>query len=146
MAKIEPGTWIVICDGRKWLIFENVGGMGATKLRLTDQFEQANPPTREQGSDAPPRVHESSGHARSAVAQTDWHDEAEQKFLADLAHHLDASVHAGKARKLIIAAPPRALGMIRKHYSERVKSALRLEIDKDLVKSPVREIEEMLST
>lgn len=146
MAKIEPGTWVVICDGRKWLIFENVGGMGAPKLRLNDQFEQTNPATREQGSDAPSRVHESLGHARSAVAQTDWHDEAERKFLADLALHLDASVHAGKARKLIIAAPPRALGMIRKHYSKRVKSALRLEIDKDLVKSPVREIEEMLST
>lgn len=144
MLRIESGMWIVICDGRKWLIFENVGGAVAPKLRLVDSLEQANPATREQGSDAPPRVHESIGHARSAFTQTDWHDEAERKFLADLAHRLDDALRAGKTEKMVIAAPPRALGMIRQHYSERVKSALRLEIDKDLVKSPVHDIEKML--
>ena len=144
MVRIETGMWVVICDGRKWLMFENVGGALAPKLRLIDSLEQVNPATREQGSDAPPRVHESTGHARSAVAQTDWHDEAERKFLADLARRLDGALRAGKTEKMVIAAPPRALGMIRQHYSEQLRSAVRLEVDKDLVKMPVHEIEKML--
>ena len=82
---------------------------------------------------------------RSAVEQTDWHDQAEQTFLKHLLQRLDAAITTGKTKSLIVVAPPRALGMIRPAYSAALKKALRAEIDKDFVKMPVHEIEKHLT-
>jgi protein required for attachment to host cells len=78
------------------------------------------------------------------VEQTDWHDEAERAFLHGLAAHLDTAVRAGETKALIIVAPPRALGMLRKAYTASIRGVLRQEIDKDLVKVPIYEIEKHL--
>jgi len=42
-------------------------------------------------------------------------------------------------------APPRALGMIRPAYSHALRAAVRAEVDKDLVKLPIHEIEKHLT-
>jgi protein required for attachment to host cells len=44
-----------------------------------------------------------------------------------------------------VIAPPRALGMLRPAYSHGLKAAVRAELDKDLVKMPVHEIEKRLA-
>ena len=62
--------------------------------------------------------------------------------MAKVAKHLDQLVTSGKIHHLIMVAPPRALGAIRKVYSSAVKAALRAEIDQDLVKLPVAEIQD----
>jgi protein required for attachment to host cells len=138
-------NWVVVCDGRKSLIFHDAGTVIAPKLKIVDTREQENPPTRAQGTSAPSRVHESTGHARSALEQTDWHDSTEREFLSDLAKDLDNAARAGKVRHLVIAAPARALGMIRERYTDRIRSILDREIDKDLTKLPVPEIERILA-
>jgi protein required for attachment to host cells len=93
----------------------------------------------------PGRIVGSVGNMRSAVEQTDWHDQAERAFLTHLAQHLDGAVSSGKAKSLIVVAPPRALGMIRPAYSHALKGAVRVEVDKDFVKMPVHEIEKHLT-
>jgi len=65
--------------------------------------------------------------------------------LAKLAQHLDAALGAGKAKSMIVVAPPRALGMLRPAYTHALKSAVRVELDKDFVKLPVHEIEKHLT-
>ena len=45
---------------------------------------------------------------------------------------------------MIIVAPPRALGVLRRAYSPRLKAALKAEIDKDFVRTPIYEIEKQL--
>ena len=60
------------------------------------------------------------------------------------ASRLDAAVAAGETKAVILVAPPRALGVLRRAYSPRLRDALRAEIDKDLVKMPVHEIEKHL--
>jgi protein required for attachment to host cells len=97
------------------------------------------------GTDAPGRTNNSVGNTKSAVEQTDWHDQAERQFLTRLVRHLDAALGAGKTTSLILVAPPRALGMIRPAYSQTLKGALRAEVDKDFVKMPVHEIERHLT-
>jgi len=82
---------------------------------------------------------------RGAMEQTDWHDQSERAFLVHLAQQLDSAVAAGKAKSLIVVAPPRALGMIRPAYSQTLKGAVRAEVDKDFVKMPVHEIERHLT-
>ncbi len=143
--KIEQGGWVVVCDGKKALILENMGDWKFPNLRTREVFEQTNPPTHEQGSDAPGRSIQSSGTARSAMEQTDWHEKAEKDFLQDLAGRLDAAIGAGDMSSLVMVAPPRALGIIRQAYSAHVRGALRGEVDKDFVKLPVHEIEQHLT-
>lgn len=142
---VRNGEWVVVCDGAKALVLENVGDAKFPNLKTIQVFEQKDLATHEVGADKPGRSYSSVGHGRSAVSQTDWHDQAEQAFLTDLAHHLDAALVAGKTKSMIVIAPPRALGMLRPAYSHGLKAAVRAELDKDLVKMPVHEIEKRLA-
>jgi protein required for attachment to host cells len=142
---LRRGDWVVVCDGAKALVFENRGALNAPKLKLREASEQPNPPTHELGTDSPGRTMNSADGRPSAVGQTDWHDEAERGFLADLTRRLDSAVTAGEVTSLVMVAPPRALGMIRSAYTPALRAAVRTEIDKDFVKLPVPEIERHLS-
>ncbi len=142
--KIGTGEWIVVCDGRKALILENVGDRMFPNLHTREVHEHADPRTAEQGTDQPGTAHQSFGAARSSVEQTDWHDESERAFLKSLAERLHRAVTSGETRGLTMVASPRALGMIRHDYSEAVRKAIHAEVHKDLVKMPVYEIEKQL--
>jgi protein required for attachment to host cells len=126
-------------------VLENVGDAKFPNLKTLEVLEQKDLATHELGTDKPGRSYSSVGSGRSAVQQTDWHDQAEQAFLTHLVKHLDSAIAAGKTKSLIVVAPPRALGMLRPAYSAAVKGAVRAELDKDLVKHPVHEIEKHLT-
>jgi protein required for attachment to host cells len=143
-SKINGGDWVVICDGRKALILENIGDRKFPNLRMIETREQADPPTHKQGTDSPGRVHPSVGTARSSVEQTDWHDEAEREFLHGLVSRLDTAIKTGQTKHLFMVAPPRALGMLRQAYTGHVREALLQEVDKDLVRMPIYDIEKRL--
>jgi protein required for attachment to host cells len=143
--KIRQGEWVVVCDGAKALVLENAGDAVFPNLRTRQVYEHKAAKTHEQGTDAPGRSVNSVGAMRSAMEQTDWHAQDEQQFLTDLARRLDAAVSAGNAKALIMVAPPRALGVIRQAYSPRLREAVRAEIDKDLVRMPLHEIEKHLA-
>ena len=141
--KIEAHEWVVVCDGRKALILENIGDGKFPNLRCKEEHEHEEPPSHELGTQAPGRMRQPMG-PRSAVEQTDLHDESERAFLVKLGHRLDAAVTKGETKAMIVVAPPRALGMLRQDYSPAVKRALKAEVDKDFVKSPIHEIERHL--
>lgn len=142
---IRHGEWVVVCDGAKALILENAGDTKFPNLRTIKVLAQKDLPTHALGTDAPGRTNNSVGSARSAVEQTDWHDQSERAFLVHLAQQLDSAITAGQTKSLIMVAPPRALGMIRPAYSPALKDAVRAEVDKDFVKMPVHEIERHLT-
>lgn len=143
--KIHQGEWVVVCDGAKALVLENIGDTKFPNLKTVEVFEQKSLATHDLGSDKPGRSHSSMGHGRSSVEQTDWHDQAETAFLLQLIKHLDAAIAAGKTKSLIIAAPPRALGVLRPAYTHRLREAISAEVDKDFVKLPVHQIEKKLT-
>lgn len=145
VLSIHQGEWVVVCDGAKALVLENVGDAKFPNLKTRDVYEQKSLATSELGTDKPGRSFSSFSHGRSAVEQTDWHDQAEQTFLTELAQKLDVAVSSHQVKSLIVVAPPRALGMIRSHYSHAVRAAVRAELDKDYVKMPVHEIEKRLT-
>jgi protein required for attachment to host cells len=143
--KIDRGEWVVVCDGAKALILENIGTRVKPNLKTKEVYEHDGSPTRDLGSDAPGRAIQSVGSMRSAMEQTDWHEQEEERFLRKLADRLDAAVMAGQTRSLILVAPPRALGMMRRIYSNHVRNALQAEVDKDLIKLPVSKIAKHLT-
>lgn len=142
--KTATGDWVVVCDGGKTLILENIGDALFPNLHVREVKEHTVPMTHDQGTDAPGRAFASVGHARSAIEQTDWHLQGEQDFLRALAAELDQAVAAGKTRHLVIVAPPRALGVLRQTYSAHLRTAIRGEVAHDYVKLPVGEIEKRL--
>lgn len=148
MAKlsIAAGAWVVVCDGAKALICRNAGDEVYPNLKVIEHRAIENPPTAAQGTDRPGRAHNSFGAGRSAVGQTDWHDEAEASFLAELAERLDRAVSAGEADQIVLVAAPRALGMIRPVLSTRVAKAIVAERNHDYVNLPIDVIEKRLTS
>lgn len=140
-VRIGQGGWVLVCDGRKALFLENKGDAEYPDLRTREVREQPDLPTSKLGTDAPGRVHQSATTMRSAVEQTDWHDEAEKAFLGELVEDLDRALLARTTKELAIVAPARALGMMRKSYSKHIRQALVCEIEKDLVALPIKDIE-----
>ena len=120
--KIREGDWVVVCDGKKALVLENVGDEKFLNLKTKQVYEQPDPKTSEQGTDAPGRAINSIDGRRSAMEQTDWHDQAEKEFLQRLVGRLDSAVESGEARNLILIAPPRALGVIRQACSAQLRA------------------------
>jgi len=142
--KLRQGTWVVVCDGRKSIVLENIGDEVYPDLRIRSALEAEAAPTSKLGADRPGRVHQRFGEARSAVEQTDWHDRDEEEFLRALAERLDKAVQAREVSHIVIVAPPRALGVLRKAWSQHVRPAIVAEIDKDLASHPVPDIEKHL--
>jgi len=142
--KIEHGGWVVVADGRTALLLSNRGDEVYPNLQVEQVLEAPpNPPTHEQGTDQPPRA--IFAGRRSAIAQTDWHDLAEQRFAGDVAEVLDKLHHTTSIKSLIVVAPPRALSNLRRAFSDNLKRSIVAEINKDLTKHPLAEIERLLT-
>jgi protein required for attachment to host cells len=143
--KIDHGGWVVVCDGAKALVLHNLGNRAHLNLKTREVYEQDDPKTHEIGTDRPGRTFGSAGNGRSAIEQTDWHDQAEQRFLAKLALRLDKAVLGGETPSLVVVAPPRAIGMLRREFTSHVRQAIRAEVEKDYVKMPIDEIQRHLA-
>jgi protein required for attachment to host cells len=137
-------AFVVVADGRKMLFFRNEGDAAWPNLVVERVREQDNPPDREQSSDAPGSAFSSNGSRRSAYEETDFHQLEEDRFAAATAERLRKRALANDFEKLIVVAPPRTLGELRKHYHRQVSDRLIGELDKDLTGHPVPEIEAAL--
>lgn len=143
-GSVGKGDWVVVCDGRKALVFENQGDGKFPNLHARETHEHPDLPTHLQGASPPGVSYQSVGNRRSSVRQTDWHDQSERNFLHELAKRLDNALSRGEVKRLTLVASPRALGMIRKAYTPSIRDALTQEIAKDVVKFPVHEIERLV--
>jgi protein required for attachment to host cells len=142
--RIPHGGMVLVSDGRKALFLKNQGDDLYPNLQV-EQVLQApdNPQTQQQGTDRPGRA--SMLGRRSAVDQTDWHDIAERKFAGEVAEVVNAACAAGAAKAIVIAAPPRTLAELRSRLSEAAQRRIVAEVNKDLTKHPVYEIEQHLT-
>ncbi|MDC7786844.1 host attachment family protein [Rhodoplanes sp. TEM] len=142
---IPHDAFVFVGDGRKALFLRNEGDEKFPNLRTERVFVDENPPAHEQGTDAPGRAFASTGSRRSGVEQTDWHEIEEQRFAKDAAATLHRLVRDRKVKALVIAAPPKTLAEIRRALHNEVKARVVAEIDKDLTKLPLYEIEKHLA-
>jgi protein required for attachment to host cells len=143
--RVPHNSFVMVADGRKMLFFRNEGDAQLPTLKVVTAQEQKNPSDREQGSDEPGRTFTGQGTGpRSAYSEADHHQLEEDRFAADAADLLKQRALAGEFEQLIIVAPPRTLGALRKHYHKEVERRLTAEIGKDLTGHPVGEIERIL--
>src|SRR5882672_12568334 len=147
----EPGphvphnSLVLVGDGQKALFLRNRGNALRVDLVVERILEQDNPPTREQGTDRPGRSSASLGVARSAMEEADWHYLAKERFAGELADALYRHAHANLFDKLVIVAPPKILGNLRKALHPEVAERVAAEIPKELTSHPVAEIERLVA-
>jgi protein required for attachment to host cells len=147
MAKISipHNALVFVGDGRKALVLRNEGDADFLNLKTERVFTDKNPSTHEQGTDRPGRTYSSVGPGRSSVSQTDWHALEEHKFTHEVAATLERIVRERAIEALVVVAPPRALADLRKAFHPDVKKRIIAEIDKDLTKHPIDQIERHLA-
>lgn len=143
--RLKHKGWVVVADGEKALFLQNAGTPDKPELSVFSGFGQENPRTADQGEARPGRLSDGMGSAhRSAVQETDWHRLAKHEFAREIAAVLETSAKAGRFDELVIVAPPVVLGELRKSLASQVTERVIADIDKDLTKHPVREIEKLL--
>lgn len=138
-------TIILVADGGRARLFENLGpGRGIHQIESIDQTGMllAN---RDLTDDRPGRTYESTGQARHAHEQPDRHHELEQEFVTRLIAHLAKLRAEKKLDRLIIVAPPRVLGDIRKRLPDTLVPIVSAELARDLTRTPTAEIAEHLA-
>ena len=142
--QIPNEALVLVADGRKMLFLRNKGDETLVDLRVESHREQDNPPIRDQATDAPGRSISSVGSARSAMEPTDFHQIQEDRFAAEAAELLRKRALSNDFEALIVAAPPRTLGEMRKHYHKEVQHRLIGEVSKELTGMPLPQIEQAL--
>jgi protein required for attachment to host cells len=144
--QVPHNSFVVVADGAKMLFFRNEGDAAFLKLEVERKREQENLTDREMKTDDRGRTFDASGGAgRSAYEETDFHQLEEDRFAAETAELLKKRALRNDFESLIIVAPPKTLGELRKHYHKEVEKRLAAEIAKDLTGHPVEEIEKIIS-
>ncbi len=149
-------TWALIADGARARILENArqihvhpahGGQAGSEFvhewvpveGLVFQGDHSS--THDLMSDRQGRSFSSVGSHRSAMEpQTDPHRQQKTIFVNHLADVLAEQLQSGAYHRLIIAAPPSALGDLRKAISDKVRATVIAEFAHDLTKIPNHDI------
>ncbi|WP_066717627.1 host attachment family protein [Sphingomonas pituitosa] len=164
---VPHDAMVVVADGRKLLMLRNQGDAEYLNLEVVRKELHPNPKDSDQKTDSSGRssssqsgpgapavaqggsMHAQGGGARFAPArgtmgETDFHQLEEDRFAAEVAGMLKEEALRNGFESLIIIAPPKTLGELRKHYHASVSERLKGELAKDLTDHPVPEIEKAL--
>jgi len=142
--RISHDALVLVADGRKSLFLRNEGDEEFLNLVVEDQAAQWDPEDREVKTDAAGQRPSGATPRQDSTAEADYHQQAEDRFAAEAALMLKEK--AARFDELVIVAPPRTLGELRKHYDTAVEAKIVAEVDKDLVNHPIDKLESLLQT
>jgi protein required for attachment to host cells len=135
---------ILVADGRKTLFLRNHGDAAQLDLRTESHDERADAKDREMKSDAPGLTGQSFGFGRPAMDETDYHQQAEDRWAKDTADILNRRALDGDYQALVIVAPPRTLGELRKQLHKEVEKRLVATFNKEMTDRPIDQIQDLL--
>jgi len=142
---VPHNALVFVGDGQKALFLRNAGDAKFPNLTVERVFAEQNPPTHEQGTDRPGRGFKRAATNRSSsMEETDWHELEKHRFAERVASAMERLVRVDDVKAVIIVAPPRTLADLRHALHSDVKSRIIAEIDKDLTKHPIADIEKHL--
>jgi protein required for attachment to host cells len=140
--RLPHNSYVMVADGEKMLFFRNEGDADFPQLIVERNREQELPPNRALKTDEAGRTQDMGG--RSAYEETDFHQLEKDRFAHEAAEMLKRLALRNGFDQLVVVAPPKTLGELRKHYHKEVEKRLAAEIPKDLTNLPVNEIEKVL--
>lgn len=138
---------VLVADGRKLMLLRNHGDAVRIDLRTEAHDEQATPKdsdikTDQSGQSAAPG---GTGMHGGTMGETDFAQQAEDRWAADAGDLLRKRALAQDFDALVVIAPPRTLGELRKHYHKEVESRLIGELAKEMTDRPIADIEALLA-
>lgn len=129
-------TWVLIADAGRARILEGDGSGKGLKPVEGMRFETDLPPTHELVNDRQSRSFESVGSARHAISGgVDPHRKEKRRFVEDIAKVLSEKLDQKAYDRLVVVAPPQALGDFRDAIPENVRTRIVNEVAKDLTKT-----------
>jgi protein required for attachment to host cells len=137
IMKLKTGTWVLVADGGRGIIFENEGTAAAPKLKIVRDYDETHARNSDLGEDKPPRAFSPADGRRASLEGTDLHQVAEDRFINRIAHDLSEAAARNAFRELVVAASPNALGTFRKAARAELSDRVVIWLDKDLTKHPV---------
>lgn len=145
MALLAKGTWVVVADGEKALICENTGTPRAPRLRLHARMSQELLPDREIATDRPGRMPDPGPGQRSAMEETDHHRLAKERFAALVVERLNTLAARGKVERMVIAAPPQVLAVMRGGLDAALAGRVIAALPKTLTQHPLSRVGGMVA-
>lgn len=141
---IPHGALVFVGDGKKMLFLRNKGDSDLLDLRTESHDERADPPDRELKTDAPGLVQQSGGQGRDSYAEEDFHQQGEDRWVKDAAAELNRRALSNDFDSLVVVAPPKALGVLRKKLHKEAERRIVLTVNKEMTDRPIPDIEELL--
>lgn len=141
---IAKDTLVLVTDGRKMLFLRNEGDSEYMNLTVERHAEREDAPDRELSTDAPGSVFQSGTAGRASYQETDFHQLEEDRWVHDAADRVNARALRQDFEQLVIIAPPKALGELRKKLHKETEKRTILEIDKEMTNQPLEEIEKLI--
>ena len=135
---------VLVADGRKMLFFRNQGDEGQIDLRTEAHDEREDRKDSEIKTDAPGAIHQSAGYGRSTYEEPDFHQQEEDRWIKDAAEELKERALCNDFDALVIVAPPKALGVLRKCLHKEVEKRVVCTVNKEMSGRPVPDIEALL--
>ena len=141
--QIPHNSFVMVADGEKMLLLRNEGDAEYPQLVVERNREYELPANVDLKTDEAGRRH-APGPGRSAYEETDFHELEKDRFAAESAEMLKRWALRKDFDSIVIVAPPKVLGEMRRHYHKEVEKRLAAEIPKDLTNMPVEQIEKIL--
>ena len=138
--KLAPETWVLVCDGQKFVILENKGDEELLNLKTVDHGEVDRTDLQTEGLERPGRF-PGFGARRGAGEMVSIHDLAEHRFTVELADKLDTLAKSDRFRQLVVIADKKTLGTLRRSFSEHVTDRIVGEFGNDIAHVSTFDIE-----
>jgi protein required for attachment to host cells len=130
-------TWVLIADGGNAKVLETRGVGPGLEAQADMVFSADLPRSHDILTDRAGRGFESQGHARHAMeSPVDPHRELKRAFAKKLGKVLESKLAEDRFDRLILVAPPPALGDLRSALPKKVRAKVVAELAHDLVKIP----------
>jgi protein required for attachment to host cells len=138
-------TWFVVADGASARILTRDADGGKFAVVEERDSPEARLRTRELVSDRPGRSHESGTTGRHAMeAPSDPQRLKKQEFARELARAINLACAEGRFDDLVLVAPARTLGEIKRELDGTARAKLSAALTKDLTKVPLDHLHDHL--
>jgi len=141
---IPHGALVLVADGTKVLFLRNHGDEGMIDLRTEAHDVREDRKDREIKTDAPGTQGQSAGYGRPAMDEADFQQQEEDRWVKDAAEELKKRALRNDFDSLVVIAPPKALGILRKELHKEVEKRIILTVNKEMTDRPIPDIEELL--
>jgi protein required for attachment to host cells len=118
-------TWIVLIDGARARVLEEPR-RHAMLHELADWADQPSADDRRHARHQKALSFDRFGQGRHNVHEVDEHDETERAFIGRFARRLTTAGRAGAFDRLVLIAPPKALGLLKAELEPFVAKCIEL--------------------